>query len=272
MWEGLTGKRRRNGLFGMAIGTVVSAILLYLSFYITFLYLLIPVLLLVIFHYTKLWRFSDRTFYGFIAIVVAFFIAMAGISDSFTGAPHETTAPLKAYSTTYDIHYGYYNESGNYLFNFSLPSANISTNGKLRLVDLFTGSTILSQNITFGSSASNYTYSWNAGQLSNHAYVVNMTLFLKNNSTKPFYAEFLGPVLISSTSVILYLSESLILSYLLITFLFYLAFAFFARALSTSRKRRDKNAGQTPPPSSGTDQQALDGSQQNSGWLGQRKN
>ena len=62
MWGGLSGKRRKYGLYGMVIGIVVSSILLYLSFYISFLYLLIPVLLVVIFHYTKAWRFSDRAF------------------------------------------------------------------------------------------------------------------------------------------------------------------------------------------------------------------
>ena len=270
MWEGLTGKRRKNGLYGMAIGIVVSAILLYLSFYITFLYLLIPVLLLVIFHYTKAWRFSDRAFYGLIAIVVAFFIAMVGISDSFTGAPHQTTASLTVSSATYDIHFGYYNDSGNYVFNFSLPSTNISNESRLKLVDLFTGATILSNNITLANSGTNYTYVWNTGQLSHHAYVVNMTLFMKNNSTKPYYIEFLGPVLLSSVSVILSLSESLILSYLLITFLFYLAFAFFARALSMSRKRKDKNAGQNPPPPTPVDQQVIDGNQQKTGWFRRR--
>ncbi|MEM0136756.1 MAG: hypothetical protein QXU18_16265, partial [Thermoplasmatales archaeon] len=232
MWEGLLGKRRKNGLYGMIIGIIVSSILLYLSFYISFLYLLIPILLLVIFHYTKSWRFSDRAFYGFIVIIVAFFLAMGGISSSLTGAPHQSTAVLTESSVSYDVHYAYYNNSGNYVFNFSLPSKNVSSNVEFALRDLFTNVTIASTNGTFTSQGSNYSYSWNVGQLSQRAYIVFMTLhFIRNNTTVAQPVEFLGPILISGFSVIMFLSESLILDYLLITFLFFLAFAFFARAI-----------------------------------------
>ncbi|MCL6002097.1 MAG: hypothetical protein M0Z77_05940 [Thermoplasmatales archaeon] len=269
MWEGLTGKRRKNGLYGMLIGIVVSAILLYLSFYISFLYLLIPILLLVIFHYTKAWRFSDRAFYGFIAIVVAFFLAMGGISNSLTSAPHETTAALTISSTTYDIHFGYYNSSGNYIFNFTLPTKNITNSAKIDLIDLFTNTTLSTTNITFATTGTNYTYSLNAGQLSSHAYVVYMTLHvLKNNTTVNQIVEFLGPVLIPTINVVFLLAESLILSYLLITFLFFLAFAFFARALSMSRQRKKKEGDQNPPIP--TDQPVQDTGQQRTGWFGRR--
>ncbi len=248
MWEGLTGKRRRNGIYGLIIGVAVSSILLYLSFYISFLYLLIPILLLVIFHYTKLWRFSDRAFYGFFAILIAFFIAMGGISTSITGAPSHSTAVLSVSNSTSDINYSFYNNAGNYTFNFSLPTAHVLNNTTFKLVDLFTGVTLLSRNVTLTTSGSNYSYSWSTGKLSPHAYIVNMTLnVVKNNTSKKEYAEFLGPVLISSLSVILLLSESLIISYLLITVLFYLAFAFFARALSMSRKKKPKGGDQNPP-------------------------
>lgn len=265
MWGGLTGKRRKYGLYGMIIGIVVSSILLYLSFYISFLYLLIPVILLVIFHYTKAWRFSDRAFYGFIAIVISFFLAMGGISSSLTGAPHQTTATFTESSVTYDVHYAYSNNSGNYVFNFSLPSHNVSSNVEFALRDLFTNVTITSTNGTFTSSGPNYTYSWNTGQLSQHAYVVLMTLHVKdNNTTVSQPLEFLGPVLISGATVILLLSESLILSYLLITFLFFLAFAFFARAISMSRQRRNKG-DQNPPVQ--TTQQVQENSNPNTGWF-----
>lgn len=270
MWEGLTGKRRRYGIYGLIIGVAVSSMLLYLSFYISFLYLLIPVLLLVIFHYTKLWRFSDRAFYGFFAILIAFFIAMGGISTSITGAPNHSTAVLSVSNTTSDIHYNYYNDAGNYTFNFSLPAAHILSNTTIKLVDLFTGVTLLSRNATLVTSGSNYSYSWSTGKLLNHAYIVNMTLnVLKNNTSKKEYVEFLGPVLISSLSVILLLSESLIISYLLITVLFYLAFAFFARAMSTSRRKKPKGGDRNPPVS--VEQPVLEQpTQEKRGWFRRR--
>ena len=272
MWEGLTGKRRKNGLFGMIIGIVVSSILLYLSFSVSsFLYLLIPILLLVIFHYTKTWRFSDRAVYGFIAIILAFFIAMGGISTSIEGAPHQSTATLTELSVPYYIHFGYYNNSGSYIFNFSLPAKNISNTAQIGLIDLFTNETILSTNATFTNSANNYSYSWNAGQLSSRAYVVLLTLhFMENNTTVNQEVEFLGPVLISGLSVTFYLVERLIATYLLITFLFFLAFAFFARALSMSRQRRNTDGNQNPPKP--TEQPVMESDQRKTGWFGRRKN
>jgi hypothetical protein len=252
MWEGLTGKRRRNGIFGMLISIVIGSILLYLSFYISFLYLLIPVLLIVVFHYTKSWRFSDRTFYGFLAIIIAFFIAMGGISTSLTGAPHESTAAVTVASGTYDVNFSYYNNSGNYLFNFSLPVKNVTNGAQITLNDLFTNKTVLSKNITLGNSSTNYSYSWNAGHLSPKAYVVFLTFHVKhNNSTVSQGVPFLGPVLLPSITVIFLLAESLIGSYLLITFLFFLAFAFFARAITTSRQKRAKKDEQMKPPETG---------------------
>jgi|YelNatPaOPRAMG01_1025707.scaffolds.fasta_scaffold05258_5 hypothetical protein len=252
MWGGLTGKRRKNGLFGMLISIVIGSILLYLSFYISFLYLLIPVLLIVVFHYTKLWRFSDRTFYGFLAIIIAFFIAMGGISTSLTGAPHESTAAVTVASSTYDVHFSYYNNSGNYLFNFSLPANNVMNEGQIALNDLFTNKTIISTNITLNASGTNYSYSWNAGHLSPEAYVVFLTFHVKhNNSTVSQGVPFLGPVLIPSITVIFLLAESLIGSYLLITFLFFLAFAFFARAITNSRQKRAKKDEQPEQPGTG---------------------
>ena len=265
MWGGLSGKRRKYGLYGMVIGIVVSSILLYLSFYIPFLYLLIPVLLVVIFHYTKAWRFSDRAFYGFIVIVISFFLAMGGISSSLTGAPHQTTATFTESYVTYDVHYAYSNNSGNYVFNFSLPSHNVSSNVEFVLRDLFTNVTVTSANGTFTSSGSNYTYSWNAGQLSQHAYVVLITLHVRgNNTTVSKSLEFLGPIMISGAMVVLLLSESLILYYLLITFLFFLAFAFFARAISMSRQRRNKGDQNPPVPST---EQVQENSNTNTGWF-----
>lgn len=253
MWEGLTGKRRKRGLLGMVIGIVVASILLYLSFYVSFLYLLIPVILLVILHYTKAWRFTDRAFYGFIAIVVAFFVAMGGISSSIASAPNESTAAISVGSATYDVNFSYFNDSGGYLFNFSLPIQNVTSNAEVALIDLFTNQTVLSTSVTFDSIGTNYSYSWDAGHLSPKAYVVLLTFqVVSNNTTKPQRVEFLGPVLLPFTSLIFLLSGTLIVSYLLITFLFFIAFAFFARAISMSRKRR-QGAGQQPP-EGGTDQ------------------
>ncbi len=272
MWEGLTGKRRKNGLYGLLIGITVSSILLYLSFYVSFIYLLIPVLLLVIFHYTKAWRFSDRAFYGFIAIVIAFFIAMAGISTSITGAPDHSTAAIKMSSVTYDVNFGYYNNNGNYTFNFTVPAKNVTDTAKLQLIDLFTNTTLTTTNVTFNTIGANYSYSWNAGQLSSHAYVIYMTLhFIKNNTTVNQGVEFLGPVLIPAVSVVFLLAKSLIIYYLLITVLFFLAFAFFARALSTSRQRKSKGGDQNPPnPPTPIDQPIIDGGHQKTGWFRRR--
>lgn len=269
MWEGVTGKRRKNGIYGLAVGTVVSSILLYLSFYISFLYLLIPVILLVVFHYTKAWRFSDRAFYGLIAILIAFFLAMAGISDSISSAPHQATASLTISSVTYDIHYSYTNTQGGYVFNFTLPSLNFTNNIALKLVDLFDPTnTLLSKNATLSLYGSNYTYAWSTGQLSQHAYVVNVTLFLKNDTSKPHYVEFLGPILISTANLVILLSESLILSYLAVTYLFFLAFAFFARAISMSRKRKEKDGDQNPPPPEV--QPPKESGSPRRGWFGRR--
>ncbi|MEM0128083.1 MAG: hypothetical protein QXO03_03230 [Thermoplasmatales archaeon] len=250
MWDGLKGNRRRNGIYGTLIGIVVGSILLYLSFYISFLYLLIPVIILVIFHYTKLWRFSDRTFYGFITIVVAFFIAIAGISTSITGAPHESTLVVSQSTTNYDVHFSYQNVNGNYIFNFTLPLKNVTNSSSVALLDLFTNKTILTNNATLSTNESSHYYSWNVGQLSPRAYVVVIKFnVLQNNTSLGKQAEFLGPVLVSSAAVILFLSESLILTYLLVTFLFFLAFAFFARAITTSRQRKEMAGGRRPPSS-----------------------
>ncbi|MGC8644724.1 MAG: hypothetical protein ACP5UO_00480 [Thermoplasmata archaeon] len=248
MWEGLKGNRRRNGIYGTLIGIVVGSILLYLSFYITFLYLLIPIIILVIFHYTKLWRFSDRAFYGFITILIAFFIAIAGISSSITGAPHESTLVVSQASSNYDVHFSYAKVNGSYLFNFSLPLENVTNNSKVALVDLFTNKTVMAQNITLLANDTSHFYSWDAGPLVPRAYVVVLTFgLLQGNKTVVKQAEFLGPVLVSLAAVILSLSASLILTYLLVTFLFFLAFAFFARAITTSRQRREKQQGGAPP-------------------------
>ncbi|MEM0073206.1 MAG: hypothetical protein QW078_02130 [Thermoplasmatales archaeon] len=249
MWDGLKGSRRRNGIYGMLIGIIVGSILLYLSFYISFLYLLIPIIILVIFHYTKLWRFSDRTFYGFITIVVAFFIAVAGISTSITGAPHQSTFVVSQSSSTYDVHFSYEKVNGDYIFNFSLPLKNVSNSSSLALLDLFTNKTILTRNTTLSTNSSSHYYSWNVGQLTPRAYVVVIKFnILQNNTSLGKQAEFLGPVLVSAGTVILFLSESLILTYLIVTFLFFLAFAFFARAITTSRQRKGKQDGGSPPP------------------------
>jgi hypothetical protein len=249
MWEGLKGNRRRNGIYGTLIGVVVGSILLYLSFYISFLYLLIPIVILIIFHYTKLWRFSDRAFYGFITIIVAFFIAMAGISSSITSAPHESTLVVSQASSNYDVHFSYARVDGSYLFNFSLPLKNVTNNSRVSLLDLFTNKTVATSNITLLTNSTSHYYSWDAGPLLPRAYVVVLTFnILQGNQTVAKQAEFLGPVLVSMGTVILALSSSLILTYLLVTFLFFLAFAFFARAITTSRQRREKQGGGLQPP------------------------
>lgn len=274
MWEGLTGKRRKNGLYGMTIGIVVSAILLYLSFYIQFLFLLIPVLLVVIFHYTKAWRFSDRAFYGFFAILVAFFIAMGGISSSFTDAPHHSTSVVKIGSVTYDIKYYYSVSNGSYIFNFSMPIYNATNATELSLINL-NSQTVVKENGTFTRSNGNYSLTWNVGQLPPSIYVVNMTVHVLNNSklTNTFL-EFSGPVLLSSTSIFFLLVSNVdyVTSYLAITFLFFLAFAFFARAISTSRQRKSRDGGQNPPnPAAPLEQPIIDTGQQKKGWFGRRR-
>lgn len=273
MWEGLTGKRRRYGLFGMTIGAVISAILIYLSFYIQLLYLLVPVILVVVFHYTKLWRFSDRAFYGLIAILLGFFIAMGGISANISGessGSHEAVVALSVANVTYDINFSYQNVSGSYVFDFSMPIQNATDQANVVLLNE-KGDTVLSDNVTFLSSNGNYSLSLNAGPLAPSLYVVNLTTHFTNgggivNKT----AQFAGPVLISTTSIFLLFvgSPSYIEYLLLVPFLFYLAFAFFARAISSSQKRR-RGGDQNPPIPS--DQPVIESGQQKTGWFGRRR-
>jgi|GEM_PF-1014174 hypothetical protein len=245
MWEGLKGSRRKNGVMGTAISVVVAAILLYLSFYIAFLYLIIPIVILIIFHYTKLWRFTDRSFYGFIAIVLAFIIAMGGISSNIESSPHQSTSVQTISNTTYDIHFSYSQVAGYYSVSLTMPSVNVSPAAKISLLDLFTNQTLVTYPASLVREGNNFTVSQNISRLSERAYVVlfNFSTF-KNNSTSsaivPHSVEFLGPVLLPLTTVTLLFSERLFVSYFIITFLFYLAFAFFARAITVSRQRRSK--------------------------------
>lgn len=245
MWEGLKGNRRKNGIFGTLIAIVISSILLYLSFYISFLYLVIPIVILVIFHYTKLWRFSDRAFYGFIAVVIAFLIAMTGISYNIVESPHHSYAAQIVSNTTYDVHFNYTENGGNYYLNFEVPSYKVLPSANISVLDLFTNKTVSSYNASMVKSGENYTYSQNLSKLANRVYVVLFTFrTIGNNSTSnvtlSHSVEFLGPVLLPFYSITILFSERLFVSYLAITFLFYLAFAFFARAITTSRQRRSK--------------------------------
>lgn len=250
MWGGLTGNRRKNGIYGLLIGVIVGSILLYLSFYISFLYLLIPIVLVVVFHFTKAWRFTDRSFYGLIVIVVAFLVATGGISSSIVNSSHHSVATASVGSTTTNINFAYFDNKGSYSITLSLPSNNLSNKASISLLNLFTNKTISTTNVTMLNSGSNYTLSFNLGNLSKLAYVILLSLSVTNtNKTKN--VEFLGPILVPFTAIMQYLIESLVLSYLLITYLFFLAFAFFARAVTTSRRKGPQNIDEQKPPGTG---------------------
>ncbi len=253
MWGALTGKRRKSGIYGLVIGTIVSSILLYLSFYVVFLYLIIPIVLLLIFHYTKLWRFSDRAFYGLLAIVIAFFLAIGGLSSSVVNSPHQAVDVLSIASVSTDIHFSYSNNSnGIYFFNLTIPSEHVSNNASVSLIDLFTNKTVSTRNVTMVHSGGNYSNSLSLGNLQKKAYVVLYTFHAyQNNSSATVKAEFLGPVLVPISSVIGYLAGSLIKSYFLITYAFFLAFGFFARAIATSRRRAATGKAEQKPPETG---------------------
>ncbi|MGC8546443.1 MAG: hypothetical protein ACP5MU_02150 [Thermoplasmata archaeon] len=244
MWKGLTGNRLKNGTKGLLIGVIVSSILLFGSFYIYFLYLLIPVILVIIFHYTKTWRYTDRSFYGFLTIVIAFFIAVSGISYTLINAPSHSDVIYQIDSLSYDIHFNYTNINNDYLVYFSIPANNISSNANISLISLFTGGIFSNYTVTMIKNGSYYYASENLGHLSNNAYVLNFTFYTTNISTNisiKHSVEFLGPVLVPLYVIILEFGKTLLITYLIITYIFFLIFAYFARMISNARKRAPKN-------------------------------
>ncbi len=247
MWEGLKGNRLKNGTRSLVIGIIVSSILLFGSFYIYFLYLLIPVVLVIIFHYTKSWRYTDRSFYGLIAIVIAFFIAVSGISYTIANSPSHSEVIYHIGSYSYDIHFNYSNVNNNYSFFISMPANNISSNANITLLNLFTGSTFIKYNLTMIRNGSNFNIFKNLGHLAGNAYVINFTFFsIANNSSQMHFVQFLGPILVPLYEVVFAFAKSLLITYLVITYIFFLVFAYLARMIGNTRKRNTKGKG-TPP-------------------------
>jgi len=243
MWEGLTGKRLKSGTKGLLIGVIISSILLFGSFYIYFLYLLIPVILVIIFHYTKTWRYTDRSFYGFLAIMIAFFIAVSGISYTLTNAPSHSDVIYQINGLSYDIRFNYTNINNDYLVYFSIPANNISSNANISLISLFTGDIFSNYTVEMIKNGSTYYASENLGHLSNNAYVLNFTFFtvnISNNTYIKHSVEFLGPVLVPIYVIILEFGKSLLITYFIITYIFFLIFAYFARMIGNARKRIPK--------------------------------
>lgn len=240
MWKGFTGMRRRNGIMATALSVVIASVLLYLSFYISFLYLLIPVVILVIFHFAKSWRFTDRAFYGFVAIIVSFLIAMGGISYNISQSANHSVEPITVSNTTYDVSFNYTESAGIYYASFSLPSTGVAPAASLQLLDLFTNDTLGQYNVTMTKSDGNFTLSQNLGSLGGKIYVLLLTFNTYDNSsskTSPNTVEFLGPILVPFFSIYVQFAYREFLSYFAITFLFFMAFVFLARTMSMSRQR-----------------------------------
>lgn len=242
MWEGLKGPRLRNGALGLFLGVIISSILLFASFYIYFLYLLIPVILVIVFHYSKSWRYSDRAFYGFLVIIISFFIAVSGISYTLIGEPSHSEIIYQLNGASYDIHFNYTKLQEDYIIYFSIPANNISQNISVKLIDLFTGGTFANYSLSMVKYGSLYYLSKDIGSLSNKAYVLNFTFFTTfNNTTAAHSVEFLGPVLVPVYIIILEFGKSLLITYLIITYIFFLIFAYFARTITNARKRAQRN-------------------------------
>ncbi len=243
MWKGLSGTRLKNGSKGLIIGIIVSSILLFSSFYIYFLYLLIPIILVVIFHYSKSWRYTDRSFYGFIAIIIAFFIAVSAISYEIGNSPAHSEIIYQINGGSYDINFNYTNVNNNYTVHISMPANNISSNANLSVDSLF-GGILSNYTMTMTRNGSYYYASENLGHLSNNAYVFNFTFFVtyaSNNTTKGHFVEFLGPILVPLYVVVLQFAKSLLITYFVITYIFFLIFAYFARMIGNARKRSPRN-------------------------------
>lgn len=242
MWEGLKGIRLKNGALGLFLGVIMSSILLFASFYIYFLYLLIPVLLVIVFHYSKSWRFSDRAFYGFVVIVISFFIAVSGISYTLVGEPPHSEVIYQLNGTSYDIHFNYAKLENDYIIYFSIPANNISQSINVTLINLFTGGSFANYSLSMVKNGSVYYVSKDIGPLSAEAYVLNFTFFSKLNNTSVAHSvEFLGPVLVPVYVIILEFGKSLLITYLIITYIFFLIFAYFARTIANAKKRSPRN-------------------------------
>jgi hypothetical protein len=251
MWEGVKGNRLRYGIRASFLGIPVVALLFFLTFYIYFFYLIVPIALFIIFHYSKSWRFTDRAFYGIIVILISFVIAGAGISSTIMNAPHHDATNYVTAQGTYNLYFNYTDTQGNYTINFIIPSANISNQLNISLKDLFTNKTISNYSLSMVKTGSNYSIAKNLGELSPIGYVVYFTFFTLNNTSMiPHTYGFVGPVLAPFTTILYYFLAGTMVGYVLITFAFFMILVYLARMMGTRNRGGRQQKGQsdvTPP-------------------------
>ncbi len=237
MWEGIKGNRLQNGAKGLLFGIIVTSFLLYLSFYLYYIYILIPIILVVIFHYSGSWRVSDRAFYGFIAIFIAFLISVAAISFNLEGTPHNSITTIKNSLGTYSVYFNYTKE-GNLIEMFIKLNTTEVYNATARLYDLINARNIEIVNLVFNKVGENSTTSLSLNNLSGSIYIIFLNLtFHSSNSTVSTKLGLLGPILVSPVGLWLYLVKDLAISYLLVTYGFFIIFVALIRFMNKSRER-----------------------------------
>ena len=237
MWEGIKGKRLENGAKALLFGIIVTSFLLYLSFYVYYIYILIPIILVVIFHYSGSWRVSDRAFYGFIAIFIAFLISVAAISFNLEGTPHNSATTIRNSLGTYSVYFNYTKE-GNLVEMFIKLNTTEVYNATARLYDLINARNIEIINLIFNKVGGNSTASFGLTNLSGSIYIIFLNFtFHSANSTVSTQLGLLGPILVSALGLWIYLVKDLALSYLIVTYGFFIIFVALIRFMNKSRER-----------------------------------
>ncbi len=243
MWQGLQDKRLKNGLTGAVFGILVTSFLLYFSFYLYYIYILIPIILVVIFHYSGSWRVSDRAFYGFIAIFIAFLISSAVISINLENTPHSSITTIKNSLGSFALDFNYSKLNQNIKLFFSLNSTAVK-NATAEIYDLINARVIENTTLIFSKSGSISTSVLNLTDMPSTIIAIYLNIsFATNNGSISSNVGILGPVLVSFSGLWLYLIKDLAIGYLLVTYGFFLIFALLVRFMNRTRERNTGRKG-----------------------------